>query len=126
MAKKTIVLLGVALLAAVVIFAIANGPDIVNTRIVLSGPAESEITGSYTADGKDHGIEGTLPMELSIDIKRLSLSLESSETISAEVFVNDKRRVSGRQRHIQIEVTGNTMLSSTPRVHLTASAGNTP
>ncbi len=123
MAKKKIVLISVALLAVVVIFGIAKVPDTVNTKIVISGPAEIKVTGSYTADGKEYNIEETLPTELSIDAKRLSLLLESSSetaAISAEVLVNDKLRVSGSHQHIQIEVTGNTMFSSTPRTHLKA------
>ncbi len=47
MAKKKIGLISVALLAVVVIFGIAKGPDTVKTKIVLSGPAEIEVTGSY-------------------------------------------------------------------------------
>lgn len=123
MAKQKIGLISVALLAVVVIFVIAKTPDTVKTKIVLSGPAEIEVTGSYTADGKEYKIKETLPAELSIDAKRLSLLLESSNetaAISAEVLVNDKPRVSGSQQHIQIEVTGNTMFSSTPRTYLKA------
>ncbi len=123
MAKKKIGLISAVLLAVVVIFVIAKEPDTVNTKIVLSGPAEIEVTCSYTADGKVYNIKETLPTELSIDAKRLSLLIESSNetaAISAEVFVNDKPRVSGRQQNIQIEVTGNTMFSSTPRTHLKA------
>ena len=103
MAKKKIGLISVALLAVVVIFCIAKEPNIVNTKIVLSGPAEIEVTGSYTADGKEYNIKETLPTELSIDAKRLSLLLKSSSetaTISAEVLVNDKPRVSGRSRKV--------------------------
>jgi len=123
MAKKKIGLISVVLLAVVVIFFIAKEPDTVNTKILLSGPAEIEVTGSYTADGKEYNIKETLPAELSIDAKRLSLLIESSSetaAISAEVLVNDKSRVSGRHQNIRIEVTGNTMFSSTPRTHLKA------
>ncbi len=129
MANKKIglILIGVALLAVVAIFCAAIRPDIVNTKIVLSGPAGVEVTGTYTADGKEHNMKKTLPAELSIDARRLSLLLESSSetgAISAEVLVNDKPRVSGGHQNIEIEVTGNTMFSSTPRTHLVARPGS--
>ncbi len=125
MAKKKIglILISVVLLALVVIFCIARKPETVNTKIVLSGGAGIEVTGSYTADGKEYNIKETLPAKLSIDAGRLSLLLESSRetaAISAEVLVNDRPRVSRRHQNIQIEVTGNTMFSATPRTHLKA------
>ena len=128
--KVGLILICVALLAVVLIFCAAIRPDIVNTKIVLSGPTGIEVTGTYIADGKEYDVQETLPAELSIDARRLSLLLESSSTtgaISVEVLVNDKPRVSGSHQNIKIEVIGNTMFSmfsSTPRTHLMAKPGS--
>jgi hypothetical protein len=101
---------------------IQKNPDSVTTRIVLTGPDGLQVTGNYTADGKEFPVREVLPAEITISAKRLSFLVKSSDpshSVSAEVFVNDKSRVSGSQRHIQIMVTGKTLFSS-PRASLRA------
>lgn len=105
-----------------VLWDIQKNPDSVTTRIVLTGPDGLQVTGNYTADGKEFPVQEVLPAEITIFAKRVSLLMKSSqpsESLSAEVFVNNKYQVSGSQRQIQITVKGNTLLSS-PRVQLKA------
>ena len=122
MNKKHITFGVVIIVVGIILFSVAKGFDTVTTKVVLSGPAGLQITGSITADGEERDINEILPAEISITAKRMSLLVKSSdesETLSATVYVNGKQRVSGAQRRIRIDVTGNTMFSIS-KVHLKA------
>ena len=110
--RKKLIIAGILLLllvSGIVSFVILNGPDIMTTRIVLTGKEGLPITGQYTADGKEYPVNVVLPAEITISARRLSFLIASSdpsENVSAEVFVNDEHRVTGSQRQIEITVTG--------------------
>lgn len=122
---KTIKIVAAVILviAGVVALAVTKEPDTAFTKIIVTGTEGQKITGQYTADGIEQTIDEILPAEITIEARRLSLSVESSDEskdIFAQVFVNDNRRVSGGNQCIQVEVIGKTMFSS-PRSHLIAS-----
>lgn len=122
MKKKHYVLVAVVLLGAMVLFGLAIRPHAVTTKVVLSGPDGLQVTGSLTADGTARDVNETLPAEITITARRMSLLVESSnetESVLAKVFVDGKQRVSGAQRHIRVDVTGNTLFAS-PRPFLKA------
>ena len=122
MNKKYYVLVAILLVGGIALFAVAIRPRAVTTKVVLSGPEGLRVTGSCTADGKEHDVNETLPAEIAITAKRMSLTVESSdetESVMAEVFVDGKPRVSGAQRHIRVDVTVNSVFSS-PRAFLKA------
>ena len=122
MNKKHYVLVAILLVGGIVLFGVVIRPQTVTTKVVLSGPEGLQVTGSFTADGKEHDVNETLPAEITITAKRISLTVESSDetgSLLAKVFVDGKQRVSGAQRRIRVDVTGNTMFSS-PRAFLKA------
>lgn len=120
--RKHYVLVAVLLVGGMVLFGAVTRPGSVTTKVVLSGPDGLQVTGTFTADGKAHDVNETLPAEIAIRAKRMSLVVESSdetESLLAKVFVDGKPRVSGAQRHIRVDVTGSTLFSS-PRAYLKA------
>ena len=122
MRRKLCVLVAVLLVGAAVLFGVVVRPRTVTTTVALSGPDGLQVTGSCTADGKQRDVNETLPAEIMITAKRMSLVVQSedgAQDLFAKVFVDGKPRVSGAQRHIRVDVTGNTMLSS-PRAYLKA------
>jgi len=122
MRRKHCVLVAVLLLGAAVLFGVVVRRHTVTTTVVLSGPEGLQVTGSCVADGKERDVNETLPAEITIAAKRMSLVVQSTdeaENLFAKVFVDGKPRVSGAQRHIRVDVTGNTMFSS-PRTYLKA------
>ena len=122
MTRKQYLLVAILLVGGAVLLGLAIRPRTATIRVVLSGPEGLQIRGSLSADGQEHDVNETLPTEITITAKRLSLLVESSqekESLSAKVFVNGKRRISGAQRHIQVNVTGNTAFSP-PRTFLKA------
>ena len=115
MNKKYYVLVAILLVGGIALFAVAIRPRAVTTKVVLSGPEGLRVTGSCTADGKEHDVNETLPAEITVTAKRMSLTVESfaeTESVMAEVFVDGKPRVSGAQRHIRVDVTVNSVFSS--------------
>jgi hypothetical protein len=115
MNRKHYVLAAILLATGIVLFAVVRRPHAVTTKVAFSGPDGLQITGSFTADGKEHDVDETLPAEITITARRMSLLVESADetkTVRAKVFVDGKPRVSGAQRHIRVDVTGNTMFSS--------------
>jgi hypothetical protein len=122
MNKKYITFGVIIIIVGIVLFSVAKSPDTVTTKVVLSDPAGLQINGLLTADGEKRDVNETLPAEISIEAKRMSLLINSpdeSETLSATVYVNGRQCVSGAQRRIRIDVTGNTLFSA-PRVFLKA------
>lgn len=118
----------ILIIGAVFVYAMIKGPETVSSRFVITGTDGRKITGRYTADGIEQTIEKVLPAEITIDAKRLSLSVESSDKaqdIFVQVYLNDKLKVSGGHRYVKIEVSGKTLLSS-PKTHLIASNGPVP
>ena len=122
MNKKNIILCGILIVCGVVLFGVIKGPSTVTTKVVLTGSDGLQINGKYIADGIEHSVNEVLPAEITIAAKRMSLLVESSDesgSFFAKVFVNDEHRVSGGHLHIQIDVSGNTMFSSS-KAHLKA------
>jgi hypothetical protein len=116
MKKVQIVIVGLLVICGTVLFGIIRGPSEVTTTIVLSGTDGLQVTGKYTADGKEFTIAEVLPTEITILAKRVSLLLENpdeTQNLFAEVKINgEKRLLGGGTKHIQIDVKGNTMFSS--------------
>ncbi len=122
MNRKHYLLAAVLLAGGIVLLGVVTRTETVTTKIVLSGPEGLQVTGSFTADGKEHDVNETLPAEVTIIAKRMSLTVESrdgKESLAAKVFVDGKQCVSGAQRHIRVDVTGNTVFSP-PRTFLRA------
>ena len=122
MNRKYYVLVAILLVGGIALFGVAIRPRAVTAKVVLSGPEGLRVTGSYTADGSEQDVNETLPAEITVTAKRISLTVESSaetESVMAEVFVDGKPRVSGAQRRIRVDVAGNGLFSS-PRVFLKA------
>lgn len=122
MNKKWYVLVAILLVGGIALFAVAIRLRAVTTKVVLSGPEGLRVTGSFTADGREQDVNETLPAEITITAKRMSLVIENSdgtESLMAKVFVDGKPRISGAQRHIRVDVRGNTVFSS-PRAFLKA------
>ena len=123
MKRKPYLLVAILLVGGGVLSGVLTRPQAVTTKVVLSGPAGLQVTGSFTADGKAHDVDETLPAEITVTAKHMSLVVASSdetESVSAKVFVDGEPGVSGAQRHIRVDVKGNTMFRSTPRVYLRA------
>ncbi|UCD50773.1 MAG: hypothetical protein JSW27_25025 [Phycisphaerales bacterium] len=124
MKRKYYLLVAIVLVGGgVVLLGLAVRPAVVTTRVVLSGAEGLAVTGSFTADGKEYEVNETLPAEITATARRLSLVLASADqgqNVTAQVFVEGKPGVSGAQRHIRVDVRGNTLLRSTPRVQLKA------
>lgn len=107
---------------------IIMGPRTVDVRVEITGKEGIQVTGQYTADGADHTFEETLPATINIDCKRLLMtihSLDESEDIFVQAFVDNQLCVGGGSKYVQINVTGKTMTSS-PRGHLKASGNPLP
>ena len=122
MRKELYVLAAVLLVGGTLFFGVVLRRRSVLTTVVLSGTDGVQVTGFCTADGEEREVNETLPAEITIAAKRMSLVVQSAdeaEDLSAKVFVDGKPRVSGAQRHIRVDVTGNRMLSS-PRAYLKA------
>ena len=123
MKKAIIIAIVMLLLVSGGLLAIMNNPETTSIKVVVTGTEGQRITGQYTADGVKQTIERVLPTEISIEAKRLSMLIESQDDtkgIFAQVFVNDQQRLGGQNQCIQIEVSGQTLLSSS-REYLIAS-----
>ena len=110
-------LLLILLAGVMVILGILNKAETVTVRVVLTGSEGLPVTGHSVIDGNEYLIDEVLPAEITATAKRLSLlveSPESSEIITAELFVNGEYQMTGRQRQIEITVRGKTMF--TPRL----------
>lgn len=122
MKRKHYVLVAVFLVGGMVLFGVVTRVGSVTTKVVLTGPDGLQVTGTFTADGKAQDVNETLPAEIVIRARRISLVVAGSdetESLSAKVFVDGEPRVSGAQRHIRVDVRGNTLFSSS-RAYLKA------
>ncbi len=63
----------------VALLGLALRPEVVTTKVVLSGSEGVAVTASLTVDGKEHVVAETLPAEITVTARRLSLVVASDD-----------------------------------------------
>ncbi len=113
---RTVIVGALFVLGGVAFVVMAKAPHVVVVKVVLSGAEGLNVTGRYTADGTEYEVDKTLPAEINLAAKRMSLSVADANetgTLFAQVYIDEELRVSGGgTRTIRVDVSGDTMFSS--------------